>query len=152
MRIKKILIPTDGSPLANGAARAAIALAQQLDAETIGIYVAPEFLSLMYGEAIALQSVTEDEYRSMEQKAGGAFLSEIGAAAQTAAVKFSGHVVYGNSPAQEIVKAAARHNCDLIFIGSHGRGGLGQLLLGSVTTKIMSSCDKPVLVYRAPHA
>ena len=37
-----------------------------------------------------------------------------------------------------INEAAARHGCDLIFIGSHGRSGISGLLLGSVTRKVLA--------------
>ena len=41
-----------------------------------------------------------------------------------------------------------QEGCDLIFMGSHGRSGWGQLLLGSVTNKVLSHTTKPVLVHR----
>jgi nucleotide-binding universal stress UspA family protein len=52
----------------------------------------------------------------------------------------------------EIVRVAQETHCDLIFMGSHGRSGLGQLLLGSVTTRVLATCQIPVLVYRAKHS
>lgn len=48
----------------------------------------------------------------------------------------------------KIVEVAQSHGCDLIFIGSHGRSGFGQLLLGSVTNKVLSHTRIPVLVHR----
>ena len=46
------------------------------------------------------------------------------------------------------VDTAREEGCDLIFIGSHGRSGWGQLLLGSVTNKVLSHSKIPVLVHR----
>jgi nucleotide-binding universal stress UspA family protein len=43
---------------------------------------------------------------------------------------------------------AEERGCDLIFMGSHGRSGWGQILLGSVTNKVLSHTTKPVLVHR----
>ena len=50
--------------------------------------------------------------------------------------------------ALKIVEVAAERHCDLIFMGSHGRSGWGQLLLGSVTNKVLSHSKIPVLVHR----
>jgi nucleotide-binding universal stress UspA family protein len=54
---------------------------------------------------------------------------------------------FHESAALKIVDVAQQHGCDLIFIGSHGRSGWGQLLLGSVTNKVLHN-SKPVLVHR----
>ena len=50
----------------------------------------------------------------------------------------------------EILAAAQRHGCDLIFMASHGRKGLGGLLLGSETQRVLTHGALPVLVYREP--
>ena len=50
--------------------------------------------------------------------------------------------------ADGIVQGAIDYQCDLIFIGSHGRSGFSRLLLGSVTTKVLALTHSPVLVYR----
>lgn len=51
-------------------------------------------------------------------------------------------------PAAEIAAYARRHACDLIVMGSHGRGAMTGLLLGSVTQKTLSACRTPVLIVR----
>ena len=48
-----------------------------------------------------------------------------------------------------IIAAAAHHGCDLIFMASHGRRGIGALLLGSETQKVLTHSKIPVLVHRA---
>jgi len=53
-----------------------------------------------------------------------------------------------DDPYRVIIDTAIRNACDLIFIGSHGRGGLAGLLLGSVTSKVLTHSKIPVLVYR----
>jgi nucleotide-binding universal stress UspA family protein len=47
-----------------------------------------------------------------------------------------------------IVNAAKRKKCDAIFMASHGRGGVGSLILGSVTQRVLSHSKVPVVVYR----
>jgi nucleotide-binding universal stress UspA family protein len=54
------------------------------------------------------------------------------------------------SPADAIVAVAESDKCDLIVIGSHGRGAFRSLLLGSVTARVLALCAVPVLVHREP--
>ncbi len=53
----------------------------------------------------------------------------------------------GNA-ADHIATQAAKGKYDLLMMGSHGHGLLGNLVMGSVTTKVMAHCDTPVLVIR----
>ena len=68
--------------------------------------------------------------------------------ADVAGVKATSHAVSNFNIADGIVQAVSDYHCDIIFIGSHGRSGLSRLLLGSVTTKVLSITHAPVLVYR----
>lgn len=52
------------------------------------------------------------------------------------------------SVAEVIARTAEAEGFDLILMGSHGHGGLGSLVLGSVTNKVLASCRTPVLVIR----
>ena len=52
------------------------------------------------------------------------------------------------SVATGILKAASDLGCDLIVLGSHGRGAMERMLLGSVATKIVNSATVPVLITR----
>ena len=52
-------------------------------------------------------------------------------------------------PAADTIAAlAAKGKFDLLMMGSHGHGLLGNLVLGSVTTKVMAKCEVPVLIVR----
>jgi nucleotide-binding universal stress UspA family protein len=51
-------------------------------------------------------------------------------------------------PADVIAQAATQGEFDLIIMGSHGHGSLGNLVMGSVTTKVMAHCATPVLLVR----
>jgi nucleotide-binding universal stress UspA family protein len=145
---KKILIPTDGSEIANAAARAGVDFARQLGAEIIGLYVAPEYQYPVFIEIIPPDFPPEDEYLASMRKVGEHHLKVVAEAAQAAGVKFAGMTIFSDATAREIVQVAQQQACDLIFIGSHGRSGWGQALLGSTTSKVLSACQIPVLVYR----
>jgi nucleotide-binding universal stress UspA family protein len=47
-----------------------------------------------------------------------------------------------------IIKLAKEKKCDLIVVGSHGRGSLGRILLGSTSLKVLTFSQAPVLVCR----
>lgn len=145
---QKILIPTDGSAISNSAAHAGVEFAKQINAEIIAVYVAPEYQYPVYVEIIPPSYPTEAEYEASMCKAGEMHLKTIKDEAIASGLKFSGLTAFSDSTAGQIVRSAEEYKCDLIFMGSHGRGGWGHLLLGSVTTKVLSLCQIPVLVYR----
>jgi nucleotide-binding universal stress UspA family protein len=145
---KKMLIPTDGSDFSSSVALAGVEFAKQIDAELVGIFVAPEFQYPIYVEVLPPNYPSDQEYQASMRKAGEAYLKVIQEAAQAAGLKFTGLVVFSDLTAQKIAHTAEELHCDLIFMGSHGRSGWGQLLLGSVTAKVLSTCQIPVLVHR----
>lgn len=145
---KKILIPTDGSAFSTAAAHAGVAFAKVVGAEIVGIHVAPEYQFPIYAEMIPPNLPTQEGHNEEMLRTGGFYLGEIEKLATAAGLKFSGRTVISDRTAQEIVSAAEQQNCDIIFMGSHGRSGLQRLLLGSVTSKVLALSHIPVLVYR----
>ena len=53
-------------------------------------------------------------------------------------------------PAGIIIRTAAEGHCDLIVMGTHGRGGIGRVLLGGVTERVFRRACCPVLIARSP--
>ena len=145
---RKILITTDGSSISCNTARAGVRFAQQMGAEVLGLFVAPEYQYPVYVEIIPPSYPSEEEYHAAMQRTGAEHLRPILALAQEAGLTNTGMTAFADSTAQKIVEVADSHGCDLIFMGSHGRSGWGQLLLGSVTNKVLSHTQKPVLVHR----
>jgi nucleotide-binding universal stress UspA family protein len=145
---KTILIPTDGSELSAAAAQAGIELARQCGADVISVFIAPEYQYPISVEIIPPNYPSEEEYRASMRKHGEEYLSPIRSAAEAEKLRYRDIVAFSNKTAQKLIEVAEENDCDLIFIGSHGRGGLQQLLLGSVTSKVLSLCEIPVLVYR----
>ncbi|GGC98996.1 universal stress protein [Undibacterium terreum] len=148
---KRILIPTDGSDLSDSSVQAGIEFAKQLNADVVGVFVAANFQYPIYVDLIPPNTPTEPEYQNAMRVLGETYLHTIQDAASRNGVEFQSVVQFNDSPAKEIVHTAHVFGCDLIFMGSHGRSGLGQFLLGSVTTKVLSNCQIPVLVHRVKH-
>lgn len=152
---KRILVPTDGSARAEHAARAAIELAKFMDAEVVSLYVYPPFqLVITEHLAVAPGLINESDYARAQRAAARRILGVIDKAARAAGVVCTSLCIEDKSPAATIVATARSTDapCDLVFIGSHGRGVFAQTFLGSVTTRVQAMCDVPVLVYRDPQA
>jgi nucleotide-binding universal stress UspA family protein len=148
---KRILIPTDGSPLSEATALSGIQFAQQISADVIGVFVAPEYQYIIFESGLTNYLPTQEGYALSMQQSGEVYLGTIRKAAEKAGITYSGITKTSDYTAQTIVHTAQECQCDLIFMGSHGRSGLGRLLLGSVTSRVLALCDLPVFVYRLKH-
>ena len=69
-------------------------------------------------------------------------------AAKAANVECKIEAVVSDQPYKTIIETAEKHGCDLILMASHGRRGIGGVLLGSVTNKVLTHSKIPVLVLR----
>ncbi len=148
---KRILVPIDGSPRAEHAARAAIDLAKFHSAAIVALYVYPTFHLMVAEPFVASPELFSlDAYVAAQQKVAAQYLSVVEQAAGDAGVNCTALSLSGDSAATAIVATASAEDvpCDLIFIGAHGRGLFSQMILGSVTTKVQAMCAIPVLVYR----
>ncbi len=149
MLFKKILIPTDGSMLSAQAANAGIIFSRSIGAEIIALYVIQPFAATIgFDGMAAAYAVTDEYYENASKEQANKYLQQILDRAETAGVKANACSVSDFNVADGIVQATTDNNCDLIFIGSHGRSGLSRLLLGSVTVKVLSLANTAVLVYR----
>jgi nucleotide-binding universal stress UspA family protein len=138
-----ILVASDGSALSAPAIRTAVALAKSLGAKLTAIYVVAPYA----GGGTAALSLLKG-YRQAVQKEARRALAAFNAEARARGVAARASSVVGGEPWQTILLAARRRKCDLIVMASHGRGGLGGLLLGSETTKVLTHSKIPVLVCR----
>lgn len=146
---KNILLPVDGSELSHEAALAGIDWARQSGAQVIGLFVGGAFaLPGAYAEAMPLMYPSKREYENAVRSEARGILGRVAEAAAAASVTCVTHVVFASSPAKAIALAARRHGCDLIVMGARGRSGMEQVLLGSFTSKVLATCQVPVLVYR----
>ena len=141
-----ILVPTDGSVLAEKAVQAAAELAKSTHGKIIGLAVAEPYpYSSMADEGVIPDSATNDnDMLALAQT----YVDRIKAAAEQAGVPCETFVSLAVDPATEIIDSAARHRCDVVFMASHGRRGIQKLLLGSVTQKVMTHSTLPILVFR----
>jgi nucleotide-binding universal stress UspA family protein len=146
---KHILITTDGSRLALKGVKAGVKLAKALGARITGVYVIPPYTPPMYGEAaIYVPGVSPQEYRRYSEKAARKALAAIEIEAQAADVPCGTQFLTAEQPWRGILRTARAKKCDAISMASHGRGGLGGLILGSETARVLAHSKVPVLVTR----
>src|SRR5262245_31684477 len=147
---RHILIPTDGSELAEHAVTNGLSLAKSVGAKVTVIIVQEPFDWLSVPETRASQQALENFAKHNEQveKHAASVLSRAADAAKQAGVPCDTMQVANAQPYQAIVATASDRGCDLIVMASHGRGGLSAVVLGSVTNKVLTHTKTPVLVYR----
>jgi nucleotide-binding universal stress UspA family protein len=143
MTIKRILVPLDGSALAEFAIGTAVEMGR-LHGAGVLLMRAVEARALPGGDLIEAQvAVVREAEQYIEGVAkrlreGGFERVETG-------------VWYG-PPAASIVDAARLRGIDLIVMTTHGRSGLGRLILGSVAEAVLRGTTVPILVLRATDA
>ncbi len=144
---KRILICTDGSRVGRRAVREGVELAAALGASVIALLVTPPFEPPAGYEALPLAAQIE-RHAHESNVAAKRSLDAVARIADDLGVRCRTLHVGRYPPAATIVETAAAERCDLIVMGSHGHGALGQLFLGSVTTRVAATCAVPILIVR----
>ncbi len=142
LNIRAILVAADFSGCSEDAFRVARALASDYRARLIVLHVATPPPFVTPGE---LQKALQrpDGYRAeLEGR-----LRLVYPADSPAGVEYR---VQDGDPAVEILGVAREARCDLSVMGTHGRTGLGRMLLGSVAEKVVRKAACPVLTVKVP--
>lgn len=144
---QRILVSTDGSELSQKAVDAGIALATSLKAQLFVFTATPQYPSMYMEGAVVL---TPAETARIEKEWQAQSEMVLDGVQKTAAehdlsiIRVLGH----GAVAEGVILAAKKHGCDLIVMASHGRKGIGRLLLGSETLDVLTHSHIPVLVLR----
>ena len=143
---KHILLPTDGSILSQVAIQKGVKFAKSIKARITGMSVMPEHKYYMY-QADMIVQVKKETVKQHKLEADRS-LSVIEKAAKAAGVPCETFSEISDYPHEMIIKVAEKRGCDLIMMASHGRRGIGALLIGSETQKVLTHSKIPVLVFR----
>jgi len=138
----RILVPTDGSAEGECAVAHALDLAAVHDAAVHTLYVVD---TARYA-GMPMEASWEGIGELLQDDADEAVAAVEDLAAETD-VDVDSAVVEG-TPSREIIRYAEENDCDLVVMGTHGRGGIDRLLLGSVAEKVVRGCAVPVLTVR----
>jgi nucleotide-binding universal stress UspA family protein len=145
-----ILIPTDGSDLAEKAVSEGVKLAKALGARVTFLTVLAPLNTLGgYEQAFAgaPEPVRRQAIAFLEAESKAALARAAGRAREQG-VSASEELVESPHAHEAIIETAQANEADLIVMASHGRGGAKAIVLGSVTQKVLSHTKLPVLVVR----
>jgi universal stress protein A len=143
----RIVVPTDFSDCAEEAWKLAQRVAETLQSEVIlvHVFVAPP----IYGDPLTISAdKTWEVYEKAQQWVAEA-LDKTAAQAKDKGVTVR-PIMRTGSPVQEIVDLARSEQAGLVIMGTHGRGGMSRVLLGSVADRVIRLAPCPVLTVRTP--
>lgn len=142
---RSILIPTDGTDVTANAVASAIALARALGATLSTLTVKEPF---PYSAISEMQPIPPQEFYDAQERIALARVKAVVDAATGARLACQAFTVEAQHPWEAILDHAKQQGCDLIVMASHGRRGMGALLLGSETQRVLVHSPIPVLVVR----
>lgn len=142
---QQILVPTDGSEMSARAVETAARLANLTGAKLDVLSVKEPF---PYSAISEMQPVPPQEFYDAQERLAKERVAAALDAARARGVQAMGASVEALHPWEAILEQAKAKNCDLIVMASHGRRGLGALLIGSETQKVLTHGTIPVLVIR----
>jgi len=135
----RILVPLDGSRLAETILPDVVELAAQQGSEVV-------LLRIASAHAVVGVTLVEAQVQAVEE--AGKYLAEVEQRLAANGVRVSSVVRYGRA-AEEILDHARTSGIDLIAMSTHGRSGIERVLLGSVAERVLREAPVPVILRRA---
>jgi nucleotide-binding universal stress UspA family protein len=153
MQLARILVPTDFSDAASRALEQAFALARPRGVEILVLHSLPPVIPMAspMGE-VGFSGLVEtgrllDDYTRELREDASRRLEDLKAKAPKE-IPLKTALEENLEPQQAILEKARSWNPDLIVMGTHGRGGLEKLLMGSVATRVLHRSDRSLMLLR----
>jgi nucleotide-binding universal stress UspA family protein len=148
---KKIMVPLDGSELAECVFPHLETIAKGCESTEVIIVQAVEPLSVPYGiEVWQFTSVKQVEAFETHQKTEAEkYLKKVIARLKKTGVNAKAKVIFGKA-GEALSDYATKNKVDLVIIATHGRSGISRWVWGSVADRLVRSVSVPVLMVRAP--
>jgi len=156
---RRVLVPLDGSPLAEEILEPATSLGRLMQADFLLLRIVPPAMSSNYPmptEAInafgksLLKQLEEQE--AAARREAEAYLEKVARRLRSEGLVVRTRVVSHDLPAAAILEQAQADTADLIALETHGRHGIARLFLGSVAEKVLRGASIPLLVQRPRQA
>ena len=138
-KIKRILVPMDGSKTSFKALDEAIEIARACHATILGFH-AISFLPTEFMPSVV-------PYKIYQKKEAGKFMEQAKYRAAKHGILFKYAIVFGN-PVEQILHIAKSKKCDLMVIGARGKGRVKEFFLGSVSNAALHRSTIPVLLVK----
>ena len=144
MKVASVLVPLDGSTMAEAALPKAVEFIRQNPGASLHL--------LRAAEATTLPGVDPTDAQVAVVREAEEYLERVAARLRKEGVGPVKTSVWYGAAASAIVEAARVRNIDLIVMSTHGRSGLGRLVLGSVAESVLRGTRTPILLIRADEA
>ena len=138
---KKILVPLDGSELAEKALEHAEKLAETFDAEII-LFQVVTFMPIYVVPELVTPFVVDEKQKEAAER----YLTNLAEELKKRGFKVNAMVRTGQQVAVEIIDFAKETGVDLIVMCTHGRSGISRWVLGSVAHKVLTQAETPILL------
>jgi len=148
---KKIMVPLDGSELAECVLPHIKTIVKGATSPEVVIVQAVEPFSVPYGIGVSqFASLEEIKAFGVDQEAEAKkYLKKITARLKKAGIKARAEVIHGRA-CEALIDYANKNDIDLVIIATHGRSGISRWVWGSVAERLLRSICVPVLMVRAP--
>lgn len=145
--LTQILIPLDGSPLAESILELALHFGRLTPVHFTLLQVIEP---VMVFDALSEQARTARKHEEITRRhaMGQAYLDALVRRFQQEGLQASARVIVAEHPAEGILGVARQQAIDMIAMATHGRGGLSRLLIGSVADKVLRAAECPMLLHR----
>ena len=140
--IQRILVPTDFSEPAGAALTWAATLAKEFEGRLYLLHVVPEPYAYPWGTE--LSTLPLNDILAQSEQAAQERLSHLAAETGLPPERVTTRAVIG-TPVDQVLGCIADEHIDLVVLGTHGRGMVGHLLLGSVAERVVRRSPVPVL-------
>jgi nucleotide-binding universal stress UspA family protein len=149
-QIKKILFATDLSENSAYAFYYAIHMAKRDEAKIVILHAVEPLPPMLISFEDFVYKVAQDRIKTVKEGLQK-FSQKVDARIGTSSVEFVSNIlVRMGDPVEEILKAADEEGCDVIVLGTHGKGFLEQTFLGSVSSSVLLRTRKPVFLVPLP--
>ncbi len=140
---RKILVPLDGSPLAEKALLQAEELAKAFSAEVV-LFQVVHFMPIYGSPELVAPLIVDEKHKEYAEK----YLVQKAKEMEAKGVRARGLVKTGQQVAAEIIDFAKTNAVDLIVLCTRGRSGISRWVLGSTAHKVLTRAETPILLLR----
>ena len=147
LRLTSLVVPLDGSPMAEQVLPHAVALAKAMFLNIILVRVTPSVT--VYLREMEHPMAIFEELRKGADAEAAEYLRTVGTRLRNERGLLVEERVLHGEPPSAVVAMAHRLSENLVAMTTHGRSGAGRWILGSVTDRVVRHCGDPVLVIRA---
>jgi nucleotide-binding universal stress UspA family protein len=149
--LRRVLVPLDGSAVAESILEHAIGLARiDADSELILLDVVQPIASAVWVPDVVPRPEGGDDVTRRQEERAREYLARLSSRLETSRVRVHARVRVATTVAPAILEVARDEQADIIALATHGRSGIKRLTMGSVADKVVRGSPVPVLLFR-PH-